>query len=136
MSYHKYPSRNRNDYDNQSEPPKRTGAKAGSFVSKKGSAHGSKKEVKFVRGWNYSKRFGMRTFFCTPYSKTKSTKSDNGRVWENWMCTYQVEGKPSETISALYEPATGKVIIPDLSIIINPKARRGGYCGRAYSSRR
>lgn len=134
-----YRDRSFRDYDNRggrNEPKKHTGCKTGSYVAKKGSAHGKGTEVPFVRGWNYSKRHGMRTFLASPYSKTKQHKSKTGRIWENWMVTVQQEGQKDFTVSGLYDPQSRKVIINELSMVMNPNAPRGGYCGRFYSGRK
>ncbi|BFG69615.1 hypothetical protein KACHI17_04960 [Sediminibacterium sp. KACHI17] len=101
----------------------------------KGFAQGEQNRP-YVRGWRASKRDGITTYMCSPYksktSETKQHKSNSGRIWENWACKVQPQNGQSFFVSCLYEPASGKVIIPELSMVLNPKGGRGGYCGRNY----
>ncbi|WP_439516414.1 hypothetical protein [Sediminibacterium sp.] len=102
----------------------------------KGFAQGEQSRPYVIRGWRASKRDGITTYMCSPYksktSETKQHKSKSGRIWENWACKVQPQNGQSFFVSCLYEPASGKVIIPELSMVLNPKGGRGGYCGRNY----
>lgn len=109
------------------------------YVKKSGASFGyaqGDQSRPYVRGWNASKRHGLTTYMASPYkSKTSQTKqhtSKTGRVWENWACKVQPERGQSYFVSCLFEPATQKVIIPELSMVMNPKVKRGGYCGRNF----
>lgn len=128
-------SRSGNKYSDNSYDPK-------NYVKKSGASFGyssGEKDRPYVRGWKASKRTGITTYMCSPYksktSETKQHKSASGRIWENWACKVQPENQPAFFVSCLFEPATQKVIVPSMSMVINPKGGRGGYCGRNYIKR-
>lgn len=103
---------------NQNNRPrkKKSGAKAGVDKNRK----------PYVRGWNASRRFGLRVFYCSPYKNTGQHDSRTGRTWENWMCRIQQQGAKEIIVSCLYDTTTRKVTIPEMSIVINPSTN---YCG-------
>ncbi|MCY1559338.1 hypothetical protein D9M68_963640 [compost metagenome] len=70
----------------------------------------------------------MVTFFCRPYKGTKKSKSTNGREWHNWFVTIK-QGFNEVKTSGLYDPAKQFVLIKEYGLVVNPKARNGGYCG-------
>lgn len=122
----------RNDWDDEprgfsrgnnrggGRPTKHTGAKSG--VDKNGNP--------YVSGWNVSKRRGMCSVFARPYKGTSEHKSKTGRLWHNWFVTVTFKDQGTEmNTSGLYDPQSGKVIIPKLGWVMNPRAPRGGYCG-------
>lgn len=115
--YNRYQN-TRRSYGNNSRGggKKHSGAKSGTDRNGK----------QYVRGWNYNKRFGLRSFYCAPYKGTDSHKSGSGRQWENWMVRIQQQGKPEELASGLYDRQTGRVIIKELGYVINPSKN---YCG-------
>jgi len=99
---------------------KHTGAKTG--MGKNGKP--------YVSGWNYSRTAGMVTYFAHPYKGTKRKNSKPGRTWENWILKVFSKRTMQEFIKpCLFEPATGKVICGDLSLVMNPKTN---FCGRNY----
>jgi hypothetical protein len=102
------------------QPKKHSGAKGGN--DKNGNP--------YVRGWNFSKRNGLRAFFCSPYKNTTKHEAEkSGRVYENWMCKVTLSDGQTFIKGCLYEAATGKVTISDMGMVINPRANNGGYCG-------
>lgn len=133
-----YNSNYQNNGSNKSMK-KHSGAKTGTYVPKSWAKYPSDHKktgyVPYVRGWNYSRRHGMRVFLCTPYSKTKRVKSSSGKSWENWMVTIKQDGNKDVIVSGMYDVNSRKVIIDDLSMVINPSAPKGGYCGRYYQGR-
>lgn len=89
-----------------------------------------KKGRSYVSGWKYSRRTGLVSFFAAPYKGTSTHKSNNGRVWENWIVKIQNKSTMQESIApCLYDRTTGKVIIQKLGFVMNPKGGRGGYVG-------
>ncbi|WP_447642439.1 MULTISPECIES: hypothetical protein [Chitinophagaceae] len=119
-------NRNYNNRGGNSRPQrKKSGAKAG--VGKNGKP--------YVQGWNASRQNGMVSFLCVPTSNTGQHTSRTGRNWENWMVVVQPRMGASFLKSCLYDPSTGKCIISDMGIVLNPKAPNGGYCGRFGNKR-
>jgi hypothetical protein len=113
---------------NQQQRKKHSGAVSG--VSKKDGLLGSK-QIPFVRGWNYSKAHGLVSFFAAPYGKTSAHKSKtSGKMWENWMVKVSPKMAKPFIVSGLYDQMSGKVIINELGMVLNPKAPNGGYCGK------
>lgn len=84
-------------------------------------------------GWNYSRRHGLVSFLATPYKGTSVHKSRSGKEWLNVMVKITRQMQAPHIVSGLMERGTGKVIIKDLGIVMNPQARNGGYCG-SYNS--
>lgn len=109
---------------------KHSGAQAGRFNSKTlGDG------VPYVIAWNYSKRYGMVKFIAAPTKKTKRVSSHSGKEWDNWVVKVQIGWHQPYLTGGLYEVATGRVIVKDLGIVINPKAPNGGYCGTFVNKR-
>jgi len=128
-----YPRSNNYSYSSKGKGRKKhSGAKAG--VVKKPGILGSE-SIPYVRGWNYSRRFGLVSFFATEYSKTKTVKGAT-QSWQNWMVKVQPKMGKEFITSGLYSEQTGKVVIPSLGIVLNPSAPGGGYCGKFGNKRR
>lgn len=108
----------------------RNNAKKHSGVTTGTISQGKLKGAPYIQAWNYSKRFGMRSFFCSPYGATHIAKGKT-QDWENWKVTI-TSGHGKSTMGCLHSVTTGKVVIPELQIVINPKASNGGYCGTFY----
>lgn len=109
----------------QGQQKKHSGAKTGQ----------DKNSNPYVRGWKFDKFNGLRSFYCTPYTKTKRVTSGNGRTWENWLCKVTKADGSTALHSCMCELSTMKVTINDLSFVINPKASNGGYTGKYYRSK-
>lgn len=117
--------RNNNNYSNKQQsnnnvPKKHSGAKSG--MTKTGKM--------YVQGWNVSKSNGMVSIIAGPTKNTDTHKSKSGRTWCNWMAKVTPKMAVPFLVSCLYDESTGKVIINDLGIVMNPKAPHGGYCGK------
>ncbi len=101
-------------------------------VAKKhsGAKHGSDKNGQvYTSGWNYSKRHGLVTFLCVPYKKSKRVTSARGIEWINVMVKIKKTMSANQIVSGMMDFHSGRVIIKDLGLVINPKAPNGGYCG-------
>jgi len=115
---------NRNNNFNQMRK-KHSGAKSG--VNKAGKMKGAIN----ITFWNYSRGGGLLTGIATPYGGTHEVKSKSGRLWQNFMVSwFNKTTKAKGTVSGLYEPASGKLLISDWGWVVNPKAPNGGYAGR------
>lgn len=116
----------RNDYYEDDryddEPAKRSGA------SSKVISRGKYQGQQCVIGWNVRRRAGMRSFFCGPYKGTRKGKSKtSNREWVTWMARVTNEDTGEENVyPCLYYPDSGKVIISQLKMVLNP---REDYCG-------
>lgn len=112
---------------------KKSGCKTGRYSNKeyanKSTGQIVPSESKpYTQGWKASKRFGLISFMCVPTSNSKSVTSESGKVWiTSIACT--VTNKQAMTRQlywGLMEKTTGKVIIQDLGIVLNPKGGKGG----------
>lgn len=104
------------------------------YKKKTGAKSGTDKNGKpWVRGWKVMPRgLGIMSFLAAPYSNTHRVTSKSGRNWENWAVKVTPPvgmGKPYFQ-SGLYSPDKGSVIMPEANIIISPRSRNGGYCGK------
>jgi hypothetical protein len=102
------------------------------YVKKSGSKAGTDKNgAPYTTGWNASKRNGMVTFLATPYKGSHVVTSRSGKDWMNVMVKIHYKDQmKTELKSGLRNMATGQVIINDLGIVLSPKSKNGGYCGR------
>jgi hypothetical protein len=89
----------------------------------------------FVRGWRFSRRFGMITYMCSTYKNTKRVTSKSGKEWENWCCVITFADGKTQLTSCLYNVQAKKVVLSSLGLVINPSAPNGGYCGKFTKSR-
>jgi hypothetical protein len=114
---------NNNKSNNSSgkyDGPKHSGASKG--VDKNGK--------QYFRAWNYSKRRGILTAFITTYKSTGEHTAGNGNVYTNLMCKLNYKDSGVEKIvGCLLSHATGKITIPELGMVVNVAAPRGGYFG-------
>ena len=101
---------------------KRSGAKSG--TDKNGNP--------YISGWKYDKTNGLRSFFASPYSGTKETKSKSGKIWENWFVQIRVPSGEVIKTSGLFDKMNNKLIVPQLGFVLNPRGGAGGYCGPYY----
>lgn len=112
-------NRNNNGSNNQK---KHSGAKTGGIRT---GAHAGEQ---YTTGWNYSKRHGLISFGCFPYEGSKTVQSARGQQWTNVMVKVN-KGIAGTSITSGMMDSTGRVIVKDHGIVINPKAPNGGYCG-------
>jgi hypothetical protein len=92
----------------------------------------------FVQGWKWSKSHGMLSFLAFPYSgknsKTeKHVGEQNGNTWYNWVVkVYHDRTKETKLHTCLANATLDKIIIEELSFVMNTKAPNGGYVGPYY----
>lgn len=87
--------------------------------------HGEQKQVTY--GWRAVKGMGIIKYFAAPCKHTKKAKSNSGKVWYMGVAvtvTVQNTGQKNFYFGAM--DSTGKVIIKDLGIVMNPKGGKGG----------
>jgi hypothetical protein len=106
--------------DDRREQKKHTGAKSG--FDKNGNP--------YTTGWNYSRANGLVTFLATPYGKSKEVESRSGRSWLNVMVKVSRKMQKDFIVSGMMDLRSGMVTIQELGIVMNPKAKNGGYCGK------
>lgn len=82
-----------------------------------------------IVAWNYNKRLGLRSFLVTAHSKSKVVQTKKGKEYLTVMCTISQDGRPNQITNGFLDEHTGKVYLPELRYVINPKAPNGGYCG-------
>ena len=113
-----------NSYPNSNSQPqmkKHSGCKRG--VSKKDGSP-------YTQGWNYSRAHGLVSFLAVCTKGTHETTSATGRKWLNVMVKVQKKFQNDVLFSGLMDALTGKVIINDQNLVMNPSAPNGGYCGK------
>ena len=122
-NYKKNNSNNRysNGNTNNNMQKKHSGCKTG--VSRKDGSP-------YTQGWNYSRSHGLVSFLAVCTKGTHETTSKTGRKWLNVMVKVQKKFQNDVLFSGLMDVMTGKVIINDQNIVMNPKAPNGGYCGK------
>ncbi|MBE99086.1 hypothetical protein [Flavobacterium coralii] len=121
-------------YHNQPMPQfkKHSGAKTKRYTPKQGPNKGV--EMIHTHGWTAHKRKDFITYSCNTTGKSK--QSDKG-----WIGSIAVEVLNHNTGQKSFywgtmEAKTSKVVINDLGLVINPKARNGGYTGTFINKRR
>lgn len=88
----------------------------------------------FISGWKYSKNLGgIISFSAAPYSKTKTTTSETGKEWSNYLVKMTLPDMSTKLVSGLFDHDNHKLYIKDLNLIANPKANNGGYFGKHIS---
>lgn len=109
------------------EVSKRSGATTSVYFPTSKSSANLGVEQHITNGWFINSNNEFISISCVTTKKTDlSPKGWYGSIF----CT--VTNKTSLTTSKFYgtmEKSTGKVVIDDLSMTINPKAPNGGYCG-------
>jgi len=100
---------------------KRSGAKFTRYANADGV------ERFLTSGWKLSKQKELLTFKCV--STDKSVESDKG-----WMGSIAVSILNKSNMQKSFywgtmEKKTGKVVINELSLVLNPRVKNGGYCG-------
>lgn len=117
----------RNDYQRmQNVVKKRSGCRI--------RASKYEKDQYFLSGWKYSKALnGIISFKSAPYSKTKTTTSETGKEWSNYLVTMTMPDMTKKLVSGLFDHSNHKLYIKELNLIANPKAPNGGYFGKHIS---
>ena len=83
-----------------------------------------------ITGWNVSKKRGFIRMAAFPKKDAKINKSKNGRRWMSYLVEIVFTDKMDKKLfNGLYDLDNNKLIIPDLQMVANPKAPRGGYFG-------
>lgn len=139
MAYNQYPQQ-RQYYDRGYTPyvnrgtannhqkhqsKKHSGAKSKKYTPTAGNNAGKSQII--TNGWMYRRRTGLITYKCNTTSKSQLT--DKG-----WIGSIACEVVNRATGQKSFywgtmEASTGKVVINDLGIVINPKGGKGGYTG-------
>ena len=130
VPFNNAPSYQPNQYNQPRK--KKSGAKSKRYTPNNGNNAG--KGMIHTHGWRYSKRAGLITYSCNTTSK--SVKKDSGWIGSIACEVMQVDSSQKAFYWGVMEAATGKVVIQDLGIVINPKANNGGYCGTFINKRR
>ncbi|WP_310560617.1 hypothetical protein [Flavobacterium sp.] len=116
---------NNQNYGNQQKPiVKHSGAKTTRYFPKTGPNAGI--EQTLTSGWRLAKG-ELISIRCVTTSKSKL--SDKG-----WLGSIAVTMTNTKTgVSAFHwgtmEHKTGKVVVDSLAMVVNPKAKNGGYSG-------
>lgn len=135
--YGQQPQYRQNNYQPRYQPQqqtsrKKSGAKLTRFTITKGPNAGAQRQC--TSGWNISRSGGINTFLCCTTNKSQ----DTGKGWVGSVACEVINKATNQ--KAFYwgtmQISTGKVVINDLGIVLNPKAPNGGYCGKFTQSKR
>lgn len=113
-------SNNRSNYNSNQPKKKRSGAKLTQYVNSKGDT------MFLTTGWKVTKN-GLISIKCTT---TKDSKESDKGWFGSVACTF-VNVATGETNFhwGTMEKRTGKVVIDRMAMVINPRAKNGGYAG-------
>lgn len=114
----------------QNPQRKKSGAKSSAYVSKTGQNAGL--EMRITNGWMKKSNGSFVTIKCNTTSKSEEKESG----WAGSISCDVVDktsGQKTFYWGAM-EMKTGKVVISELALVINPKAPNGGYCGSFLNS--
>lgn len=115
-----------NGYNNNKPKAKKSGAGHKMAAVKSGKNAGEIKPITW--GWRASKTLGITKYLCVVTKYTKEVKSKSGRTWLTGIGVTITNEKLGTKGFAfgMMDLSTGKVIVSDMSLVINPKANNGG----------
>lgn len=104
---------------------KHSGAKLTKYTPTQGDNKG--REQYLVTGWRLNRNRELISVKCVTTSKSKL--SDKGWIG-SIACTFTntTTGETNFHWGTMLK-STGKVVIDKLAVVLNPKAKNGGYCG-------
>lgn len=108
---------------NPDDYPKHSGCKVVTWT-KDGKLHEG------FSAWMLVKGQGIFSFLAATYKGSSEHVSKSGRTWTNGICKVSPPMGKSFLVSCLFDHASEKCRIPELNLVLNCKARRGGYCGK------
>lgn len=113
-------NKNNRSNNRQSDYKKRTGA---------GYKSSDKNGNPCLYGWRATKQ-GLLKYLAVPTVNSEiQYHNQKGELFERWMVIVTRPDGSTFNASGLYYPSTQLVRIPELNIVIKPKAPNGGYCG-------
>ncbi|RKS98238.1 hypothetical protein [Chryseobacterium defluvii] len=114
-------SRNSRSSSYSGAPKKRSGAKFTRYKNDGGT------ERYLTTGWKLSKTKELITFKCVTTDKS----ADAGKGWLGSIaCSVLNKSNMQKSFYwGCMEAKTGKVVIQELGLVLNPKVKNGGYCG-------
>ncbi len=96
-----------------------------------------------ITAWRKTRNAFMTLVACPNNEKHIARKdggiptNKKGQQYARWTATLVERNTGTMTThSALYNLTTGKLYLPDLKLVVNPRANNGGYFGKSYVSRR
>jgi hypothetical protein len=104
---------------------KKSGAKSKRYTVTQGVNAGAQRVC--TSGWNVKRNGGFTSFLCNTTNKSQ----DVGKGWVGSVACEVVNKSTGQKSFywGMMQIATGKVVISDLGVVLNPKAPNGGYCG-------
>jgi hypothetical protein len=109
---------------NQPQPRKKhSGANLTKYTPKEGPNAGT--EMYLTTGWMYRKNQGLTSFKCNTTKKSKLSE----KGWIGSIMCEVITNNQKSLYWGTMEKKSGKVVINELAIVINPKAKNGGYAG-------
>lgn len=111
---------------------KRSGATKRTYVPTKGANAGNHQII--VNGWRVNRQAGFTQYTAVTTKKSK----DGGKGWISHVYITVVNQTSGQTSNywGCMQASTGKVVCDALSLVINPAAPNGGYCGSYVKRKR
>jgi hypothetical protein len=119
----------------QRELKAHSGAVYGTYKRDKQGLLGGTEDVPYVRGWNYTKRDGTVSFFCSPYKNTHEYTTKSGKIFHTWICKITDRFGKSSVVPCSFEPATKRVFLNGANFMLHPNARRSQTNGKGYAGK-
>lgn len=114
---------------NNAPKKKHSGAKLTKYHPKTGVNAGV--EQFLTSGWRLAGK-DLISFSCVTTSK--SVLSDKGWFGSIACSVINTKTGAKSFYWGMMQKATGKVVISDMALVLNPKAKNGGYCGTFINS--
>jgi hypothetical protein len=103
------------------KPNKHTGCEIKQTKNKKGD------DITCVIAWNASKSRGMTKIIGSSYDTYETKEGSTGSIW----CLKFTNMKTfTDTLHTGFQKSgSKKIVVPSIGWVLNPTAKRGGYCG-------
>lgn len=114
--------------NNSSKPVKKSGCKVTTYIPKTGPNKGL--EMMIFTAWRIANG-DLQKIKATTTTKSFKGSHDNGYAGSIAVEIINTNTASKEFYWGVLDMEKGKVRIPDLNWVLNPKAPNGGYCGKS-----
>ena len=88
----------------------------------------------FITAWNYAPSRGMMSIIASPRIDASKRKTKN-ELYENWAVKiFNKRTLQTTWTNGLFHRVKGIIILKDMQLVINPRAKNGGYFGTFVKS--
>ncbi|QKJ63831.1 hypothetical protein [Flavobacterium sp. M31R6] len=118
-----------NNSSDKKDYKKHSGAKNTRYTPKTGANAGVEQHL--TTGWRLAGK-DLISFSCVTTSK--SVLSEKGWYGSVGCSVVNTKTGAKQFYWGMMEKKTGKVVIAEMALVLNPKAKNGGYCGTFLGS--